>query len=171
VSTERQAIGGLTMDETSVRAQLREVQNALKINEQEREVLMSWLAGLEGWLRLTGRTAPVSGKAANGPMTKGILPKESDGDNQDRPPISYRKAVLAVLQESPGQPIHTAELVKRVKEKGAVSNAKDVKGITDLNILNLMKKHPEIKKVAPRTWQWVPEESRPRLVEVQGGGS
>lgn len=166
MSNARQVIGGLTMDESSVRGQLKEVQNALKINEQERDVLMSLLTGLEGWLRLPGRESQMRPHKAT--TVGGMQTPDESAEEPKRP--SYRQAVLEVLQESPGQPIHTAELVKRVAAKGAVSNAKDVKGITDLNILNLMKTHPEIEKVAPRTWKWVPEESRPRLVEVQGSG-
>lgn len=166
MSSARQAMGGLTMDETSVRAQLREVQNALKVNEQEHEVLMSLLAGLEGWLRLPRRNTNASG------MTSVSSPEGHEDDVDPNRP-SYRKAVLAVLQESPGQPIHTAELVKRVADKGARSNAKDVKGITDLNVLSLMKHHPEIQKVAPRTWTWMPngkvsESDKPVLKAVGG---
>ena len=42
------------MDIEGVRAQLRETQESLRRNEEEREILLALVKGFEGWLRLYG---------------------------------------------------------------------------------------------------------------------
>ena len=68
------------------------------------------------------------------------------------PAISYRSAVLRVLREAHGEPLHTKEIARRAEAVGGKSAAKDPIAITDLVIHNLAKSHP-VTKTAPRTWR------------------
>jgi len=129
------------MEEKTVRGHLDEVREALKKNEEEREALLEILRGYEGWLRLRGSNGQLKLAEAKVPLAarKGV--------------VSFRSAVLAVLREAHGEPLHSKEILQRALSMGATTTAKSPQAITDLMCYSLKEVHP-IEKVAPRTWRW-----------------
>lgn len=140
------------MDEMTVRAQLAEVQDELKRNEEEHKVLASLLQGYEGWLRLRGLgKAPRSlVQTAKPPVVPAVKPKR-----KGRPggTISFKDAVLTVLKEARGEPLHSRELIFRARGLGAITRARRPAGVVDVTMRALA--NEPIEKVAPRTWRWV----------------
>lgn len=137
------------MNETDIRKQLEEVRVALKSNEDEHTVLESLLKGYEGWLRLRG--------GANGATQLSLPPLIVPAKKRGRGPkgtISFRQAVLTVVREARGEPLHVREILARTKKMGAITAAKDPFAITDLMSYSLMKAGEPMKKVAGRTWIW-----------------
>jgi len=138
------------MEEKTVRDHLAEVREALKRNEEEREVLLALLRGYEGWLRLRG---------SNG-ATQLILAEPKAAPAVPKGAVSFRSAVLTVLREAHGEPLHSREILKRVLSMGATTTAKQPQAITDLMCYSLRDAYP-IKKVGPRTWAWISEPQGP----------
>ena len=131
------------MEEKTVRTHLDEVKGALKKNEEEHDVLLSLLRGYEGWLRLHGSNGAAQLTLVE-PKPRVTTPKGI---------ISFRSAVIAVIKEAHGEPLHTKEILRRALSRGATTAAKQPENITDLMCYSLMKDYP-VAKVAPRTWSW-----------------
>jgi len=131
------------MEEKTVREHLDEVKGALKKNEEEHDVLLSLLRGYEGWLRLHG---------SNG-VAQLVLVQPKAGAGKPKGAVSFRSAVIAVVKEAHGEPLHTKEILKRALSRGATTEAKQPENITDLMCYSLSKDYP-IVKVGPRTWSW-----------------
>ena len=138
------------MKETDIRSQLEEVREALKSNEEEHDVLVSLLKGYEGWLRLRGST----NGASQLPIPTLTEPPKR-GSRGPKGTMSFRQAVLAVVRDARGEPLHVKEILDRTKKMGAITAAKDPYAITDLMSYSLMKSSEPMKKVAGRTWKWV----------------
>ncbi len=129
------------MDRATVRKQLDEVRTALKRNEDEHRVLVSLLQGYEGWLRLNPETEVQQlALVPEGPTRKGSM--------------SFRSAVLRVLQEARGEPLNVREVLVRATTLGAITGAKNPLGAVDLMAYSLAKNHP-VEKVGPRTWRFI----------------
>lgn len=140
------------MDQDAVRSQLREVQEALKRNDEERDILVSLIHGLEGWLRLHG-TAPV----VTLPLPTMVVPTEATGRRSSRVKgtISLRQAVQDVLKEAQGAPLHVKEILRRAQERGAVTESRDPQSVIDFVTYGLKTRDgAPVEKVAPRTWRW-----------------
>lgn len=155
------------MDEQSVRSQLLEVRKTLARNEEEHEILLSLLNGFEGWLRLH----------ANGRSPQLTLPLETtQARTAPRGEISLRSAVLQVLKEARGQPLHSKEILVRATALGAATTSKDPVAIVDLTAYSLQKGGATIEKTGPRIWHWAgPSGSQPlkgeQEVELGGKGA
>ena len=130
------------MEEKTVREHLAEVREALKKNEEEREFLLSVLRGYEGWLRLRG---------SNGRQLEFVESKA--GPSAPKGTVSFRSAVLTVVREAHGEPLHSKEILRRARAMGATTTAKQPEAITDLMCYSLKKNYP-LEKVAGRTWRW-----------------
>lgn len=126
------------MDAKTVEKQLEEVKARLRQIEEEREVLIRLVQGFEGWLRLH---PPASQTSL--PIAQVAAP----------PSISLQEAVLQVLKDAHGSPLHAREIYRRALDLGAVTNAKEPVNVTDLVAWQQAKKHP-IEKTAGRTWRW-----------------
>lgn len=143
------------MDETSVRTRLDEVRAELARLDDERNAMLTILRGYETWLRIHGASTSVQMPL----MLRQPLPAvtlTNDPAAVPVPAISYRSAVLRVLREAHGEPLHTKEIARRTEAVGGKSGAKDPVAITDLVIHSLAKSHP-VTKTAPRTWRLEPE--------------
>lgn len=147
---------GRPMDEPTVRRQLAEVQAALDGIEQEREVLLSLARGYEGWLRLHGLNGQKPAKPSLQASAKRRITKGSVGRAVEQVvgELSYRRAVLDVLKEARGEPLHVKEILNRARAKGANTKAKDPVGITDLLLYSSEKQGQPVRKSGPRTWKW-----------------
>ena len=134
------------MDEDSARKMLEEFKAQLTRFEEERDYLLSLVKGLEGWLRVH--------------VTRnGSLPQPSLFDGVATKPkgtISLRGAVVEVLKEARGEPLHVKEILQRITAKGAKTSAKSPLGAVDLTCYSILKYHPKaLEKVRPRTWRWL----------------
>jgi hypothetical protein len=138
------------MDAKSVRSNLTEVTAQLARNEEEHEVLLSLVRGYEGWLRLN--PDPTAQMA--------LLPLDVDPQrtgSQPKGSRSMRGAVLQVLKDARGEPVHGKEILARAYQLGAKTDAKNPLGAVDLMAHSLMKSHP-VEKVGPRVWRYVEPE-------------
>lgn len=135
----------MNLDEKTARKMLDEVKESLEKNEAEHEVLAALLKGLEGWLRLnmTGSDPAPAQKQLIVAATNGAIGT-----------ISFRKAVLEVIKSARGEPIHVKEILHRAKQMGAVTNAKNPEGITDLHC-HSWAESGDIKRTNPRTYKWM----------------
>ena len=146
------------MDEVTVREQLHAVREDLERNEAEHAVLESLLKGYEGWLRLmagngvSASQLPMMAAVVNG-KARAVNGKARTAPKGRR---SMRGAVLQVLADARGESIHAKEILRRARELGANTTAKDPEAIMDLMGYSLREGHP-IEKSAPRTWRWVGE--------------
>jgi hypothetical protein len=131
------------MEEKAVRKHLDEVKEALKANEDEHEVLLALLRGYEGWLRLHG---------SNGEAQLPLVEAKRSA-TAPKGAVSFRRAVLAVLKDAHGEPLHTREILRRAQMMGAATAAKQPDAITDLMCYSLKKQYPLVK-TGPRTWRW-----------------
>ena len=147
------------MEAKTVRLNLEEIRGALARNEAERDVLVTLLKGYEGWLRLNP-------EALDPPqMSLPLVQQRLPGPTIPGTP-SMRGAVLRVLREARGEPLHSKEILRRVTALGAVSNAKNPLGMMDLLAYSLAKSHP-MKKVGPRTWRYYADDAK----ETEDGAS
>jgi hypothetical protein len=72
-----------------------------------------------------------------------------------------------VIKEAHGSPLHSEEILRRVKELGGTTNAKDPVGVIDLVAGTLMREsHAPIERVGPRTFRWVSSSDNGRAEEV-----
>lgn len=137
------------MDEQRVRAQLEEAKAELTKLDEKRDALVSFVHGHEAWLRVF----------SGGESTAPTQPSVSQPVALRRPrktaikPHGFNTTVLRVIREARGAPLHTREILRRVRDLGADSKGKDPIGLVDLVAYSLAKTQP-IVKVAPRTWAW-----------------
>jgi hypothetical protein len=83
-----------------------------------------------------------------------IEPSSTKRGRAPKGTISFRQAVLTVIRDARGEPLHVKEILARTKKMGAITTAKDPHAITDLMSYSLMKSGEPMKKVAGRTWAW-----------------
>lgn len=135
------------MDAKSVRLNLTEVTTQLARNEEEHEVLISLVRGYEGWLRLNPDPQPPT-------QTIGLFePEGKAARSQPKGSRSMRGAVLQVLKDARGEPVHGKEILARAYQLGAKTDAKNPIGAVDLMAHSLKKSHP-VEKVGPRVWRY-----------------
>jgi len=145
------------VDATKARQQLREWNEQLSRLDEEREVLLSLVRGFEGWLRLHGDVAlhaPVkAAPSIERPRTRRrTAPRPATSLKGS---ISLRKAVLQVLREAHGEPVHVREILARIEALGAVTEAKNPLKIIDLIASGAKtRNHEPIERVSPRSWRW-----------------
>jgi hypothetical protein len=142
-----------SVDEAAVREQLEQVRVALARNEEEHEALVTIVKGFEAWLRLNTRpavTLPLPVVAAKIENAKPPLARHAVKGK-----LSVRQAVLQVLKDARGEPLHAKEIARRVSEMGAVTSSKNPAGVVGLvaNSLQTRDSQP-IEKVAGQTWRW-----------------
>jgi hypothetical protein len=131
------------MDAKMAREQLRELNDQIKALDDEREVLLSLINGYNGWLRLHGESPPEPRKA----VQRSNVPA---GD------VSLRSAVLTVLKQAHGSPVHVREILARITTMGAVTRAKSPEKVIDLVAYNLKTRKGEpLERVSPRSWRYV----------------
>lgn len=139
------------MDSTEVRAELREVEERLKKIDHDRRKLVQIREGLEAWLDLQG---------SNGKTPAYLRPKKSR--SQPKGARSLRSAVLQVLQEAGGEPLHVRDILVRAQAMGAATEAKNPAHVLDLICYSLLKRGGQpLQRVAPSTWRWIAEDDEP----------
>lgn len=75
--------------------------------------------------------------------------------NTPKGQISVRRAIVAALREAGGRPMHAREIGSRIRELGAVTEARDPDHIIDLSASTMCKRDGSpLEKVAPKTWRW-----------------
>ena len=146
------------MDESNVRQLLDEAKLGLSKNEAEHEVLVGLVKNLEGWLRLNApasRTLPLP-IAAERPTVR-----MASEETRQRSPvgvkgaISVRAAVLQVLRDALGEPLHAAEIARRISALGAVTTSKNPTGVVGLVAASLQNRDGlPVEKSGPQTWRW-----------------
>jgi hypothetical protein len=141
------------MDTKSVRSNLTEVTTQLARNEEEHEVLVSLVRGYEGWLRLNPDPQPPP------QMIVMFEPEGRGSSSQPKGSRSMRGAVLQVLKDARGEPVHGREILARAIALGAATDAKNPLGAVDLMAHSLKKSHP-VEKVGPRVWRYRAPENR-----------
>lgn len=140
------------MDEKNARRQIQELNAALKALDEDRDVFISLIRGYEGWLRLHGSDASPA---------RATVPKQPAKRRPSRAlkgTISLRKAVLQVIREAHGSPVHLKEIRARALGMGASTDAKDPDRIMDLVAYNLKSRSGQpLERVSPRSWRWTGE--------------
>ena len=135
------------LSEETVRERLRQVRDALAKLNREREVLLKMLAADESWLALNSKyrpgLAPEGAASEHAPAPERPLP-------ENRP--TMKQALLEVIADAHGVPLHAREIWKRAQELGAVSKADSPLTAVDFALFSLEKKG-QIEKVGPRTFR------------------
>lgn len=131
------------MDEKEIRKQLQEVRTSLRRNEEEHAVLVSLVKGFEGWLRLSG----LNGRKPTQSQFADVSPAPSE---QKAP--AFRQAVLQVVKEAQGEPLHVGEILRRAKKLGANTSSKNPENSTDLSLYKWKSNGEPVEKVRARTW-------------------
>ena len=141
------------MDEAIVRDQLEQVKAALARNEEEHDALVSIVKGFESWLRLNGKagvTHPLPVVAPTSHNGKPVLARHAIKGR-----VSVRQAVLQVLKDARGEPLHVKEIVRRINDLGAISASKNPAGVVGLVAMSLQKRDNQpIERTAGQTWRW-----------------
>lgn len=139
-----------------LRRLIEETSQRLAVIEREYASLTSALVVYEDRLRfLEGDTAPrqsVQSRALN-PRTRSVAGRQGT--------IGLVSAVLAVLREAKGEPLHVRDILPRALEKGAKTNARNPLGVVDMVAANLRRDGKPVAKAGPRTWRWVGENPLP----------
>ena len=78
--------------------------------------------------------------------------------------ISFKKAIVKVLQEANGEPLNTKEIWRRMQNLGVKSNSKEPTAW-----INRLSKDVGAEKVAPQMWRWriQPPEQKPLEMNTQ----
>jgi len=134
------------MDEQMVREHIAEIRGRLKTIETEREVLLTLLRGYEGWLRLYSNGAA----GAQLPLLAATVTQSAPKR------VSFRGAIRQVLEAARGEPLHVKEILLRVQELGAQTQAKEPTAAVDFTCYSFK---GAAQRVAPRTWRWVGDDS------------
>ena len=127
------------MDKETMRQQMEAIRAELAQNEQEHEALKTMLLGYEAWFR------------ANSEGSEIHQLEMAVAGNRPRGTISFRRALIQVLQQAHGAPMLDDEIWERMQALGARSASKRPVGFIGLHA----KREAEIEKVAPRTFRWV----------------
>ena len=136
------------MDGQTLRQRLREATTEYSDLEARREALANIIKGYEQLIRLDG--TPELPQAQPEAQT---LPLPIDGSAKGT--VSFRSAVIRVLKDAHGEPLHIKEIYQRAVALGAVSGAKEPVRVTDLLIYSLIKRSQmPIDKTAPATYRW-----------------
>jgi hypothetical protein len=138
------------MDEQALRDRLTEARGELARLDTEREATVEYVRAMERLLKLKG----------SGQLRLGITVPPPTGPTKLtklEPPKgapSMRSTVLKILREAHGEPLHAKEILARAQAQGATTGSKDPEAVVDLMGYSLKRSHPEVEKVAGRTWRW-----------------
>lgn len=133
------------MDAASVRQQLREVNAELARLDQERDVLLTLARGLEAWLALHGgKDTPDQPQL---PLGRGRSSKPAGA-------LPLRAAILQVVRDARGQPLHAREILARTRAMGADTSAKKPESVVDLVAYSWKKRGEPLERSGPMTWRW-----------------
>lgn len=128
------------VDREMLRAHLADIEAALaqleplqRIREEYRALL-----GEPKSRATTARSRPATQAAGRSPKREG----------------SIRSTVLDILRES-GEPLRVEELIVRARARGVETTAKRPASVIDLVAHGLAKDGHPVRRVRPRTWQWV----------------
>lgn len=103
--------------------------------------------GLEGVARATGQRRPPSD-----PLYKWTVPHRP---SRTKGTIGMVTAVLNVLKEAKGEPMHVREILPRALAMGAITESKDPANVVDLVAFNLRRDGKPVEKVAAKTWRFI----------------
>lgn len=133
------------MDENAIRNTMDELRSELEQIDARRERVLEAYKGLEALLALQsgGSNPPLFSMPSSNNVTK---PKGKR---------SMRGAVLQVVKDAHGQPLHSTEILKRARALDANTSAKDPTAIIDLLMYAYKKEGQPVEKTEPRTWRYV----------------
>ena len=131
------------MDKETMRQQMEAIRARLTQNEQEREALKTMLHGYEAWFRVHSEDSRVRQL------------EMAVASNRPKGTISFRKALIEVLQQAHGAPMVDTEIWDRMQALGAKSASRRPAGFIGLHA----KREREIEKVGTRTFRWVDAEA------------
>ncbi len=134
------------MDDAEIRKQLKDARLALKRTEEEREVWISMIKGFEGLLRLRG----LNGHKPTQPPLADIEPTPTT----DKAP-AFRQAVLQVVRDAQGEPLHVGEILRRALRLGAKTGSKNPENSTDLTLYKWLDEGVPVEKTQARTWKYI----------------
>ena len=143
------AIAALDAERARMLEQLQQIEHNRRAMLRVKETLEA----VRDWNGRTTKPTPVR-----------VHPAEPKGS------MAVRQAVIEVLKEAQGQPLHSRLILGRVRAKGAIIDADDPVGVIDLAAYNIRDRNlAPLAKVGPRTWRYVgpPAEDR-ALAEVPG---
>lgn len=140
------------MDEATVRRNLAELREELARFDDERNVVISLIRSYEAWLRIRGKDVSQPLPLPLSTVTVAQPEAEANRDGEG-PAVSFRGAVVQVLRDAHGEPLHAKEILGRVEALGARTTAKNKLSVVSLAIRGLTDKHP-IEKAGPRMWRW-----------------
>jgi hypothetical protein len=141
------------MDESALRDRLTEAQGELKRLDTERDAFVEYMRALERLLKLKGPGQLRLGITIPPPPGRAKLLKVMPAKGGP----SMRSTVLKILRDAHGEPLHAREILSRAQAQGATTGSKDPEAVVDLMGYSLKRSHPEVVKVAARTWRWAGE--------------
>ena len=141
------------MDEQTLRDRLTEARGELARLDTEREATVEYMRAMERLLKLKGPGQLRLGITLPPPPGSAKLIRVVSGKGAP----SMRSTVLKSLREAHGEPLHAKEILARAQAQGASTNSKDPEAVVDLMGYSLKRSHPEVEKVAGRTWRWAGE--------------
>lgn len=147
------------MDEGTIRNTLDELRSELEQIDARRERVLEAYKGLEALLALQ------SGGANPSLFT---MPS-TNSDTKPKGKRSMRGAVMQVVKDAHGQPLHSKEILNRARALGANTSSKDPTAIIDLLMYAYKKDGYAVEKSAPRTWRWAGGSIDPK--DMTPGGS
>lgn len=133
-----------------LRRLIDETNQRLGAIEREHASLLSALAAYEDRLSfLEGGEPSETARASRAlnPRTQSVAGRQGT--------IGLVSAVLEVLQDAQGEPLHVKAILPRALAKGARTNAKNPLGVVDMVAANLRRDGKPVDKTGPRTWRWV----------------
>lgn len=135
----------MSSTDNAIREQLALARSELARIDNEREVVINAIQSLEAWLRLR----------LLADNTIALVPDEAErnGKGRNGRPASFRGAILQVLSDAQGAPLHSKEILERAEAMGAATGAKDKVAAVDLTCHGL--KDKGVERSAPRTWRIV----------------
>lgn len=139
------------LNEHDIHAALAKVSDELQRVEARKDTLLAARKGLEALLDLVSSTDAVSQWQ---PLFH--LPADpSRRPNQPKGTTSLRGAVLRVVKEAGGEPLHAMDIYRRAAMLGAATSSPNPIAIVDLMMYSLRKSAVPVEKVRPRTWRWI----------------
>lgn len=132
------------MDAATARKEILEANQQLAMIDERRQSLLAWVAGLEGWMKLH----PNDSKQLS-------LPIKTNRPSKPKGAVSFRGAIIGVLQGARGEPLHSKEILARARAAGADTRSKTPERMVELVMYNLANRDGKpVEKVAARTWRW-----------------
>jgi len=148
------------IEESTIRRQLDEFRQRLTELDEERDAVQGIVTGYETLLRKMARPSkpkPVAESKPAGP-SKTSTHKDAPKKNTGIVGTMSMRAAVAEVMRAATEPLHTQEVLARARAKGADTTSKDPGSVVDLVLLDLSTKG-RVRKVRPRTYQWIGGES------------